>query len=186
MATLANVLTLQVASTADGYSVETLRLLVDEFAKVKGRIPLAMAASEARNFMGQRDGAPALGWIKTLYLDGTKLMATVEDVPKSLVPKFGSGDDPSRDSGGPSDPSGRVGLESSETSFDPRFRRRVDERRGGGEDVFQGDDHDDLMSVDRLTRTRMARTGESYGDAVREVLIDNPEVAKNYLCRRSG
>jgi len=186
---LANpVLTLQVASTADqgtshGYSTEDFRTIVEEFGKVKGRIPLAMSGAEARNFMGQPDGAPALGWLKSLWLDGTRLMGTFEDIPKSLLPKFDFV------TIRPEIREGRLVRVIVSGLGLPRPRSAEGFSVALHSDATvkmysEDDDHGDLMSVDRLTRTRMARTGEAYGDAVRETLADFPEVARGYLCRR--
>ena len=176
--------TMQIASTDDGYTTEYLRLLVESFRKSEAKVPLGMEAGEARNFMGQRDGAPALGWVKTLWLDGNTLWATVEDIPKSLLPKF------STVTIRPEIREGRIvrvivsGLNLPRPRSSEGFSVAMMSNGVTVKTFSEGDDHEDVISVDRLVKTRIAETGQSYADAARDVLADHPAIARAYLCRR--
>jgi hypothetical protein len=68
-----------------------LDAMAANFSKLAGHIkpPLKLGHSD-KQILGQKDGQPALGWIAGLQRVGSKLMASVQDVPdvlKSLIQK---------------------------------------------------------------------------------------------------
>lgn len=55
-------------------------------AKVSGfRPPLKLGHTDAQRFLGQNNGAPALGWVAALRRIGDKVVADFADVPSSLI-----------------------------------------------------------------------------------------------------
>src|SRR3990167_4277022 len=69
---------------------EMLDQMVAAFAqlsdKVQGfRPPIKLGHTDAQRFIGQSNGAPALGWIGALRRVGDKVVADFKDVPSSLV-----------------------------------------------------------------------------------------------------
>lgn len=54
--------------------------------KVTGfRPPLKLGHTDAQRFLGQNNGAPALGWVSALRRVGDKIVADFSDVPASLI-----------------------------------------------------------------------------------------------------
>lgn len=54
--------------------------------KVSGfRPPIKLGHTDAQRFIGQNNGAPALGWVSAMRRVGDKVLADFSDVPSSLV-----------------------------------------------------------------------------------------------------
>jgi hypothetical protein len=49
-----------------------------------GTVPLKLSDDEAEKWFGQRKGAPALGWVKSLRRVGSKLLADFSDIPARI------------------------------------------------------------------------------------------------------
>ena len=68
----------------DSYSESDLDAMVSAFHSLGVRPPVKLGHDEAQKWFGQRDGAPALGWVSNLRRFGTKLVGDLVDVPDAL------------------------------------------------------------------------------------------------------
>lgn len=68
----------------DAYSESDLDAMVSAFHSLGVRPPVKLGHDEAQKWFGQKDGAPALGWVANLRRFGTKLVGDLVDVPDAL------------------------------------------------------------------------------------------------------
>lgn len=63
--------------------------IVEAFASLSGtnivKPHLKLGHTDAQKWFGQKDGIPALGWITKVWRAGSKLLASVSDVPESII-----------------------------------------------------------------------------------------------------
>ena len=68
----------------DAYSEADLDAMVSAFHSLGVRPPVKLGHDEAQRWFGQRDGAPALGWVANLRRFGKKLVGDLVDIPDAL------------------------------------------------------------------------------------------------------
>jgi hypothetical protein len=68
----------------DPYTEDDLDAMVSAFSVAGINPPLKLGHADAQKFFGQKDGAPALGWVERIYRRGKKLLADMKDVPEAL------------------------------------------------------------------------------------------------------
>ena len=68
----------------DTYTEADLDSMVSAYYSLGIKPPLKLGHDEAQKWFGQKDGAPALGWIENLRRFGKKLVADLADVPDAL------------------------------------------------------------------------------------------------------
>jgi hypothetical protein len=68
----------------DVYNERDLDAMVSAFHSLGIKPPLKLGHDEAQKWFGQKDGAPALGWVANLRRFGKKLVADLVDVPDAL------------------------------------------------------------------------------------------------------
>ena len=68
----------------DAYSESDLDAMVSAFHSLGVRPPVKLGHDEAQRWFGQKDGAPALGWVANLRRFGSKLVGDLVDVPDAL------------------------------------------------------------------------------------------------------
>lgn len=68
----------------DTYSESDLDSMVSAFHSLGVRPPVKLGHDEAQKWFGQKDGAPALGWVANLRRFGSKLVGDLVDVPDAL------------------------------------------------------------------------------------------------------
>ncbi len=70
----------------DPYTEADLDEMVRAHQDLHGKLdpPVKLGHTEGQKFLGQKDGHPALGWIKGLRREGAKLVADLTKVPRAL------------------------------------------------------------------------------------------------------
>lgn len=73
----------------DSYTETDLDSMVSAFNSVHPKVPLKLGHDDSQKWFGQKDGAPALGWVENLRRIGTKLVADFVNVPNLIVDLIG-------------------------------------------------------------------------------------------------
>lgn len=73
----------------DPYTEADLDSMVSAFNSVHPKVPLKLGHDDSQKWFGQKDGAPALGWVENLRRLGTKLVADFVNVPNVIVDLIG-------------------------------------------------------------------------------------------------
>lgn len=69
----------------DPYTLEDLNTLVESFEKTKSKLPPYLKIGhDPEQKLVQKDGMPAIGWVKNLYVLGDKLIADFCNIPKKI------------------------------------------------------------------------------------------------------
>lgn len=70
----------------DPYTEGDLDEMVRAHEDLRGQMdpPVKLGHAEGQKLLGQKNGHPALGWVKRLYREGPKLMADLTKVPRAL------------------------------------------------------------------------------------------------------
>lgn len=71
--------------SGDQYTINDLDEIVRSFHALKFNVPLKLGHDEAQKWFGQKDGAPALGWVDNLRRVANKLVADFVNVPDALA-----------------------------------------------------------------------------------------------------
>jgi len=69
----------------DKYSEGDLDAIVEAYGKAPVKPPVKLGHDEAQKWFGQKDGAPALGWVENVRRVGSKLVADFAGVPEIIA-----------------------------------------------------------------------------------------------------
>lgn len=70
----------------DEYTRHDLDSMVEAFSELKGQVdPPVKLGHDDKQRLAQKDGFPALGWVKRLYRKGGTLLADLRDVPRRIA-----------------------------------------------------------------------------------------------------
>lgn len=69
------------------YTTQDLEQIAKNFMDLKGlhQVPLKFGHEDAQRWFGQSDGAPALGWVEKVFVQGNRLLAEAKDIPDEVM-----------------------------------------------------------------------------------------------------
>jgi len=144
--------------------------VIADFNRFKRAVPLKLSSAESEIVFKQRDGAPALSWVVSLSKSRVGVIARFESVPRALLARA----EKTRLVFKPEYDGARLkGVAVSGAGFTPP---------GSLEEFTTA-----LMSespgetVDRRARTLAAEKTLTYSEAVKQVLVDHPDLAGRYI-----
>lgn len=81
------------SGNTDNWTEKDLQEIARNFPLTKKihKAPFKFGHADAQKFMGQRDGAPALGWADNVRVENGKLIADFTDVPKEIFELINAG-----------------------------------------------------------------------------------------------